>query len=232
MLRRIVWFFVAFPVAILLITLAVANRHGVRLVLDPFRPADPVISLVLPFYAYLFGALLIGVVIGGAATWMTQASWRRNARQRAAEAHRWQAEADRLRRERNGIGSIAATRPSRPLDIGLIHALLRRRGGGCGPQLPRPCRHSRGRLHQGCDCPAAAPSRCRARRAAGGHAAADAGLGGAAGRLGFRRALHGGQDRHHFPRQRRARANRRCSEPTFSCPPRRENCWRSWMRPA
>jgi uncharacterized integral membrane protein len=101
MLRRIVWFFVAFPVAILLITLAVANRHGVRLVLDPFRPADPVISLVLPFYAYLFGALLIGVVIGGAATWMTQAGRRRNARQRAAEAHRWQAEADRLTRERD-----------------------------------------------------------------------------------------------------------------------------------
>lgn len=101
MLRRIVWFFVAFPVAILLITLAVANRHSVRLVLDPFRPADPVISLALPFYAYLFGALLIGVVIGGAATWMTQARWRRNARQRSADAHRWQAEADRLSRERD-----------------------------------------------------------------------------------------------------------------------------------
>ena len=55
---------------------------------------------MLPFYAYLFGALLVGVVIGGAATWMTQARWRRNARQRAAEAHRWQAEADRLSRER------------------------------------------------------------------------------------------------------------------------------------
>jgi len=101
MLRRIVWFSVAFPVAILLITLAVANRHGVRLVLDPFRPADPVISLVLPFYAYLLGALLFGVIIGGAATWMTQASWRRSARQRATEAHRWQAEADRLSRERD-----------------------------------------------------------------------------------------------------------------------------------
>jgi hypothetical protein len=99
-LRRIVWFFIAFPVAILLITLALANRHGVRLVLDPFRPGDPVISLVLPFYAYLFGALLIGIVIGGAATWMTQGRWRRSARQRAAEAHRWQAEADRLGRER------------------------------------------------------------------------------------------------------------------------------------
>ncbi|MBX9587661.1 MAG: hypothetical protein K2X43_00050 [Hyphomonadaceae bacterium] len=101
MLRRFVWFFVALPVAILLITLAVANRHAVRLVLDPFRPAEPVISLVLPLYAYLLGALLIGVVIGGAATWMSQARWRRSARQRASEASRWHAEADRLSRERD-----------------------------------------------------------------------------------------------------------------------------------
>jgi uncharacterized protein HemY len=100
-LRRLIWLVVAFPAAVVLITLAIANRHRVRLVLDPFRPADPTISLVLPFYAYLFAALLLGVVIGGLATWLTQAQWRRNARQRSAEAHRWQAEADRLSRERD-----------------------------------------------------------------------------------------------------------------------------------
>ena len=100
MLRRFVWVLVAFPVAVLLLTLAVANRHGVRLVLDPFRSDEPVLFLVLPFYAYLFGVLLIGIVIGGLAVWVTQARWRRSARRRAAEAQRWQAEADRLSRER------------------------------------------------------------------------------------------------------------------------------------
>src|SRR5690242_7149688 len=100
MLRRVVWILVALPVAVLLITLAVANRHGVRLVLDPFRPDEPVLSLVLPFYVYLFGMLLLGIVIGGLSTWLTQARWRRAARRRAAEAQRWQAEADRLARER------------------------------------------------------------------------------------------------------------------------------------
>jgi uncharacterized integral membrane protein len=100
MLRRIAWLLVAVPAGLLLVTLAVANRHKVRLVLDPFRRADPVISLELPFYAYLFGALLVGVVIGGMATWMSQARWRRSARRRAVEARRWQAEADRLGRER------------------------------------------------------------------------------------------------------------------------------------
>ena len=100
MLRRIIWFAVGIPAAILLLTLAVINRHGVRLVLDPFRPDVPLLSLVLPFYVYLFGMLLAGVVIGGVATWMTQSRWRRAARRSGAEAQRWQAEAGRLNRDR------------------------------------------------------------------------------------------------------------------------------------
>jgi hypothetical protein len=69
-------------------------------VLDPFRPEEPVLSLLLPFYVYLFGALLIGMVVGGTCVWLRQAQWRRTARQRAAEAQRWRAEAGRLGLER------------------------------------------------------------------------------------------------------------------------------------
>ena len=101
MLRRVVWLLVAFPAAAILVTLAVANRHAVRLVLDPFRPEEPVLWIDLPFYAYLLIALVIGVALGGTATWMTQSRWRRTARRRAQEALRWQAEADRLARERD-----------------------------------------------------------------------------------------------------------------------------------
>jgi hypothetical protein len=100
-LRRIVWLLVAFPAAAILVTLAVANRHPARLVLDPFRPETPVLWIDLPFYAYLLIALVIGVALGGASMWMTQARWRRTARRRAQEALRWQAEADRLARERD-----------------------------------------------------------------------------------------------------------------------------------
>jgi uncharacterized integral membrane protein len=99
-LRRAWKYLIGVPIAVVLLTLAVINRHGVRLVLDPFRPEEPMISLVLPFYVYLIGAVLVGVVIGGAATWLAQARWRRSARRRGAEARRWQAEADRLTRER------------------------------------------------------------------------------------------------------------------------------------
>lgn len=98
-MRRVLWLFVAFPAAAILVTLAVANRHNVRLVLDPFRPESPVLSLELPFYAYLFVVLLLGVLLGGVATWLTQGKWRRTARSRALDAARWRAEASRLSRE-------------------------------------------------------------------------------------------------------------------------------------
>lgn len=101
MLKRALWFLLAVPVAVILVTIAVANREPVRLVLDPFRPEAPVLSLSLPFYAYLLIALTLGVVLGGVATWMTQGRWRRTARLRTQDAMRWQAEADRLTRERD-----------------------------------------------------------------------------------------------------------------------------------
>ena len=109
MLRRVIWLLVAFPAAIVLITLAVINRQPVRLILDPFRPDAPLISLVLPLYAYLLGALIVGVILGGTAAWMAQGRWRRVARRRATEAVRWQAEADRLLRERDKPLAAAPT---------------------------------------------------------------------------------------------------------------------------
>jgi uncharacterized integral membrane protein len=108
MLGRIVWLVIAFPAALLLIALAVANRHGVPLILDPFRPEAPALSIQLPLYAYIFAALVTGVVLGGAAAWSGQSRWRKTARMRTQDAMRWQAEADRLARERDS--RVAATK--------------------------------------------------------------------------------------------------------------------------
>lgn len=115
MLKRIITVLVAFPIAILLVTLAVINRHDVRMVLDPFKPKAPSIVVDLPFYFYLFGALLLGVLIGGAAMWLSQGRWRKTARLRAQEVRRWQAEANRLINERDADvarqqGSTGATK--------------------------------------------------------------------------------------------------------------------------
>ena len=85
MLRRILRYVVGVPAVLVLVALGVANTHGVRLALDPFRPDDPALSLVLPFYAWLLAALIAGVVVGGLATRATQARWRRSARRVDAE---------------------------------------------------------------------------------------------------------------------------------------------------
>jgi uncharacterized integral membrane protein len=100
-LRRIVGLVCGFAAAVLLITLAVINRHPVKLVLDPFAPQDPILALHAPFYGYLLAMLIVGVIAGGTATWLSQGVWRRIAKSRAQEAARWKAEAERLTRERD-----------------------------------------------------------------------------------------------------------------------------------
>ncbi len=101
MLKRIFGLLLAFPAFLFLVTLAVTNKHPVTLKLDPFRPDEPIISLEAPFFYYLLGSMILGVLLGGAATWFTQGHWRKSARTRAQDALRWRAEADRLARERD-----------------------------------------------------------------------------------------------------------------------------------
>ena len=100
MLGRIVGLIIGFIGAVFLLSLAVANRHPAKLVLDPFNPENPVLSIeTIPFYAYLFAMLIIGVILGGFATWIGQGKWRHAADVRTREAIRWRAEAERLTRE-------------------------------------------------------------------------------------------------------------------------------------
>ena len=108
MLKRIVSLLIAFPLGAVLVAIAVSNRQPVSLILDPFRSENPALSIEFPLYAYLLGALLIGVIIGGLATWMGQRRWRQTARAQRQRAARWQAEADRLARERESNASTAS----------------------------------------------------------------------------------------------------------------------------
>lgn len=106
MLKRLLVLPIVLITAAILITVAVSNRHLVKIVLDPISD-EPVLAFELPFFVYLLGALILGVMLGGMRTWLGQSHWRRNARRRALEAMRWQAEADRLQREREEALSAA-----------------------------------------------------------------------------------------------------------------------------
>ncbi len=99
MLKKIFNTLLLIPLTLVIVALAVANRHDVRLVLDPISPDTPLYALNAPFFVFLFGALLLGVLLGGIGMWLGQHKWRRAAQQRSREAREWRREAERLGRE-------------------------------------------------------------------------------------------------------------------------------------
>lgn len=108
MLKRLVTLLIAFPLGAALVAIAVSNRQPVQLVLDPFRPETPALAIELPFYVYLLGTLVLGVVLGGLATWLSQSRWRRTARVQLRRATRYEAETERLTRERDVTAQSAS----------------------------------------------------------------------------------------------------------------------------
>ena len=85
-MRKFLTGLVLIPVGLILIVFAVANRHLVRVSLDPFNASDPSIAFTLPLFVVIVVVAILGVVAGGAATWFRQRRWRRAARQHEADA--------------------------------------------------------------------------------------------------------------------------------------------------
>ena len=110
-MRRILNFIVFLPLALILLAVAIANRAPALLSLDPFNPSDPLLSIKLPMFVYLFLALIIGVVLGGASTWLSQARHRRDARRLRRETARMKsdmarAEINRAKQYQAGEGAM------------------------------------------------------------------------------------------------------------------------------
>jgi uncharacterized integral membrane protein len=109
-MRRFLKALILLPIAIVVVLLAVANRAPVRLSLDPFSKTEPEISFMLPLFAVVFGAVMIGVAIGGVASWLAQSKHRRLERRYRREARRLRDERERLR-ARPGAADVPALVP-------------------------------------------------------------------------------------------------------------------------
>ena len=107
MLRRIVTALILLPLAIIVISFAVANRQSVVVSFDPFDQAHPALTRALPLYLLMLVLLIGGVVVGGIAAWVRQGKWRRAARRADAQARELRAEVERLKR-RPGPTALAA----------------------------------------------------------------------------------------------------------------------------
>ncbi|MBV8110346.1 MAG: DUF1049 domain-containing protein [Hyphomicrobiales bacterium] len=107
MIRRVVTALILLPLAIVVISVAVANRHSVVVSFDPFDQAHPALTRALPLYLLMLMLLIGGVVVGGIAAWLRQGKWRRAARRADAQTRELRAEVDRLKR-RLGTSVLAA----------------------------------------------------------------------------------------------------------------------------
>lgn len=102
MWRKLIFAVLVVPLGVALVALAVVNRKHVLLILDPFGGAEPGMSLEAPLFLFLLGAFILGLVVGGLATWLGQGKWRKKARVQAREAREWHRQADRLEKELEG----------------------------------------------------------------------------------------------------------------------------------
>jgi uncharacterized integral membrane protein len=103
MFRKIVTAIVALPLAAVLIAFAVANRQMVTVSFDPFSSAAPAYAASLPLFVVIFIVLIFGVLIGGAAAWLRQGTWRQAARKLDADVRELHEELAAFRRHYNAV---------------------------------------------------------------------------------------------------------------------------------
>jgi uncharacterized integral membrane protein len=118
MMRRALAIFVLFPLAIVIVALAVANRQTVAVSFDPFSMANPAYVAQAPLFLLVFLLVIAGVLIGGTAAWLRQGRWRRRARRLEARLNRAEAEMERLKRRAGLTGDAGAPAPSGNADVG------------------------------------------------------------------------------------------------------------------
>ena len=97
-------------VGVLLIIFAVANRQRVVFTLDPTGSTDPSSALAfeLPLFVLAFILLIVGVVVGGAASWLRQRKWRKAARELESEVRAFRTENESLRRDLEAAKALPA----------------------------------------------------------------------------------------------------------------------------
>ncbi|KAA2237905.1 lipopolysaccharide assembly protein LapA domain-containing protein [Salinarimonas soli] len=99
------------PLSLIVVLLAIANRGPVRLSLDPFSADAPMLSYELPLFLVLFGAVMLGVLIGGIASWLGQSGHRRAGRRYRREARTLRTEVQQTRSHPGGLPALTSSQP-------------------------------------------------------------------------------------------------------------------------
>ena len=103
MVNRIVGWVVLVPLCLGLIVFALANRHFVVVNFNPFAPVETSVApgYGVPMFVVLYVVLLVGVLLGGIATWFAQGHHRRREKHWRREAHLLNTELAGMRKTQN-----------------------------------------------------------------------------------------------------------------------------------
>ena len=93
------------PVAVALVMFGVANRQIVTLIIDPISPVETALKVSVPLFAFFFGTLALGAIIGSMTTWFAQGRHRRAERKLQRECDRLTGECARLKAELPATGA-------------------------------------------------------------------------------------------------------------------------------
>jgi len=109
MLNKIVGWLVLVPLCLGLVAFALANRQLVPVYFNPFAAHAPVEpgAAGIPLFIILYVVLLIGVMLGGVATWFAQGHHRRREKHWRREAQQLSQELETQRRKQ-GAGGVSS----------------------------------------------------------------------------------------------------------------------------
>jgi len=97
-MRKFLTAVVLIPLGLIIVDFLLANRHLVTVSFDPLASGDSAFDLPPQrLFVVIIAALILGVVVGGIATWFRQRHWRRAARQHEADARAVRAQLADLR---------------------------------------------------------------------------------------------------------------------------------------
>lgn len=98
MTKRLTAWLILVPFCLVLVLFTLANRQRVIVQFDPFM-SDPAIvpAIEVPLFLVIYFMLIVGVVLGGVATWFSQGGQRLQKRQWRSKAKQLQTERDRGR---------------------------------------------------------------------------------------------------------------------------------------